>query len=155
MVRISWGWEQQRLVMIKSVKISTVSFWYVFYLLEALFWLLKNKQGTTILGSNKVISESSTHTCLVHFSSVAQSCPILWELMDCSTPGLPVYHQLPEFTQTHVHWVSDALQPSYHLLSISPPAINLSQHHGLFKWLTSSHQVAKVLEFQLQHQSLQ
>ena len=75
--------------------------------------------------------------------------------MDCSTPGLPVHHQLLEFTQTHVHWVSDAIQPSHPLSSPSPPAFNLSQHQGLFKWVSSSHQVAKVLEFQLQHQSFQ
>ena len=75
--------------------------------------------------------------------------------MNGSTPGLPVLHQLPEFTQTHVHWVSDAIQPSYPLSSPSPPALNLSQHQGLFKWVSSSHQVAKVLEFQIQHQSFQ
>ena len=69
------------------------------------------------------------------------------------TPGLPVHHQLPEFTQTHVHWVSDAIQPSHPLSSPSPPAFNLSQHQGLFQWVSSSHQVAKVLEFQFQHQS--
>ena len=63
--------------------------------------------------------------------------------MDCSTPGLPVHHQLPEFTQTHAHWVADAIQPSHPLLSPSPPAFNLSQHRGLFKWVSSSHQVAK------------
>ena len=66
-------------------------------------------------------------------------------------PGFPVQYQLPELTQTHVHWVSDAIQPSYPLSSPSPPALNLSQHQGLFKWISSSHQVAKVLEFQLQH----
>ena len=91
----------------------------------------------------------------VQFSSVAQSCPTLCDPMDCSTPGLPVHHQLPEFTQTHVHWVSDAIQPSHPLSSPSPPAFNLSQHRGLFKWVSSSHQVAKVLELQLQHQSFQ
>ena len=91
----------------------------------------------------------------VHFSSVAQSCPTLCDPMDCSTPGLPVHHQLPEFTQTHVHWVGDAIQPSHPLLSPSPPAFNLSQHQGLFQWVSSSNQVAKVLEFQLQHQSFQ
>ena len=74
--------------------------------------------------------------------------------MDCSTPGLPVHHQLPEFTQTHVHWVGDAIQPSYPLSSPSP-ALNLSQHQGLFQWVSSSHQVVKLLEFQLQHQSFQ
>ena len=70
-------------------------------------------------------------------------------------PGLPVHHQLPEFTQTHVHWVGDAIQPSHPLLSPSPPALNLSQHQGLFKWASFSQQVAKLLEFQLQHQSFQ
>ena len=75
--------------------------------------------------------------------------------MDCSRTGLPVHHQLPEFTQTQVHWVSDAIQPPHPLSSPSPPTFNLSQHQGLFQWVSSSHQVAKVLEFQLQHQSFQ
>ena len=75
--------------------------------------------------------------------------------MDCSTPGLPVHHQLPEFTQTCVHWVGDAIQPSHTLSSPFPPAFNLSQHQGLFKWVSCAHQVAKGLEFQLQHQSFQ
>ena len=75
--------------------------------------------------------------------------------MDCSTPGLPVHHQLPKLAQTHVHWVSDAIQPSSPLLCPSPPVFNLSQHQGLFQWVGSSHQVAKVLDFQLQHQSFQ
>ena len=75
--------------------------------------------------------------------------------MNRSTPGLPVHHQLPEFTQTHVHWVSDAIQPSHPLSSPSPMTFNLSQHQGLFKRVSSLHQVAKILEFQLQHQSLQ
>ena len=75
--------------------------------------------------------------------------------MDCSTPDFPVLHYCPEFVQTHVHWVSDAIQPSHPLSSPSAPALNLSQHQGLFQWLSSSHQVAKVLEFQLQHQSFQ
>ena len=96
-------------------------------------------------------------SCLTNsqFSSVAQSCLTLCKPMDCSTPGLPVHHQLPEFTQTHVHWVGDAIRPPHPLLSPSPPTFNLSQHQGLFKWVGSSHQVAKVLEFQLQHQSFQ
>ena len=75
--------------------------------------------------------------------------------MNCSTPGLPVHHQLPEFTQTHVHRVSDAIQPSHPLSSPSPPAPNPSKHQSLFQWVNSSHEVAKVLEFQLQHQSFQ
>ena len=89
------------------------------------------------------------------FSSVDQSCPTICDPMNCSTPGLTVHHQLPESTQTHVHWVSDAIQPSHPLSSPSPPALNLSHHQGLFKWANSSHQVAKVLEFQLQYQSFQ
>ena len=75
--------------------------------------------------------------------------------MDCSTPGFPVHHQLPELTQTHVHWTGDAIQRSHPLSPPSPPAFNPSQYQGLFKWVSSSHQVAKVLEFQLQHQSFQ
>ena len=82
------------------------------------------------------------------FSSVAQSCPTLCDPMNCSTPGLPVHHQLPEFTQTHVHWVGDAIQPSHTLSSPSPPAPNPSQHQSLFQWANSSHEVAKVLAFQ-------
>ena len=82
-------------------------------------------------------------------SSVAQSCPTLCNPINRSTPGLPVHHQLPAFTQTHVHWVGDAIQPSHPLLSPSPPAPNPSQHQGLFQWVNSSHEVAKVLEFQL------
>ena len=95
------------------------------------------------------------NTCIAQFSSVAQSCPTLCDPMNRSTPGLPVHQKLPEFAQTHVHWVGDAIQPSHHLSSPSPPALNLSQHQGLFKWVSSSHEVAKVLEFQLQHQSFQ
>ena len=75
--------------------------------------------------------------------------------MDCSTPGFPVHHQLLELAQTHVHQVGDIIQPSYPLSPTSSPAFNLSQHQGLFKWVSSLHQVAKVLEFQLQHLSFQ
>ena len=89
------------------------------------------------------------------FSSVTQSCLTLCDPMDCSTPGLPAHRQLPEFTQTHAHWVSDAIQLSHPLSAPSPPTFNLSQHQGLLKWVSSWHQVARVLEFQLQHQSLQ
>ena len=90
------------------------------------------------------------------FSSVTQSCPTLCDPMNRSTPGLPVHHQLPEFTQTHVHRVGDdAIQPSHPLSSPSPPAPNPSQHQGLFQWVNSSHEVAKVLEFQPQRHSLQ
>ena len=87
--------------------------------------------------------------------SVAQLCLTLFEPMNCSTPGLPVHHQLLEFTHVHVHRVSDAIQPSHPLSSPSPPAPNPSQHQSLFQWVNSSHDVAKVLEFQLQHYFLQ
>ena len=89
------------------------------------------------------------------FISVAQSCLTLCDPMNCSTPGLSVHHQLLESTQTYVHWVGDAIQPSHPLSSPSHPALNLSQHQGLFQWVSSSHQVAKILEFQLQPQSFQ
>ena len=85
----------------------------------------------------------------VQFSSVTQSCPTLCDPMNCSMPGLPVYHQLPGFTQIHVHRVSDAIQSSHPLLSPFPPAPNPSQLQSLFQWVNSSHEVAKVLEFQL------
>ena len=101
------------------------------------------------------IKDRKTKAASVQFSSVAQSCPTLCDPMNHSTPGLPVHHHLPDFTQTHVHRVGDAIQPSHPLTSPSPPTFNLSQHQGLSKWVSSSHQVAKVLEFQLQHQSFQ
>ena len=85
----------------------------------------------------------------VQFGSVTQLCPTLCDPMNHSMPGLPVHHQLPEFTQTHIHRVSDAIQPSHPLSSPSPPAPNPSQHQSLFQWVNSLHEVAKVLEFQL------
>ena len=98
----------------------------------------------------------------VQFSSVTWLCPALCDPVDCSTPGFPVHYQLLEPTQTYVHWAGDAIQlshplssPSPHLSSPSPPAFNLSQQQGLFQWVNSSHQMAKVLKFQLQHQSCQ
>ena len=91
--------------------------------------------------------------CLGKWKLVTQTCPTLGNPMNCSMPDFPVYQHLPQLAQTHVHWVSDAIQPSHALSSPSPPAFNLSQHQGLFKWVSSSHQVAKVLEFQ--HQSFQ
>ena len=106
-----------------------------------------NIQKTKTMASGPISSDQ--------FSSVAQSYRTLFKPMNWSTPGFPVHHQLPEFTQTHVHWVGDAIQPSHPLSSPSPPALSLSQHQALFKWVSPSHQVAKVLEFQLQHQSFQ
>ena len=93
------------------------------------------------------MTQSSSVQSLTH----VQLC----DPMDCSTPSLPVHHQRPEFAQTHVHWVNDTIQQSHPLLSPSPPAFNLCQHQGLFQSVSSSHQVAKVLEFQLQHKCFQ
>ena len=96
---------------------------------------------------------SSVRCCCFH--SVAKSCAILGDPMDCSGPGFPVFHHLPEFAQTHVHWVGDATQPSHSLPPPSPPVLNLSEHQGLFHWFSSARQVAKVLKLQLWHQSFQ
>ena len=97
--------------------------------------------------------------CLIPYdytvSSVTESCLTLCDPMDCCTPSFPVYHQLLEFTQTHVHRIGDAIQPSHPLSSPSPPAPNPSQHQSLFQWVRSLHEVAKVLEFQPQPQSFQ
>ena len=102
----------------------------------------KNEVGPS---PNSVYTKINFST--VQFSSATQSCLTLCNPMNCSTPGLPVHHhQLSEPTQTHVHWVGDAIQPSHPLSSPSPPALNLSQHQGLFKWV-SSHPVAKVWSF--------
>ena len=97
-------------------------------------------RGSTETGVRIKIDVKALCKLSVQFSSVAQSCPTLCDPVDCSTPGLPVYHQLPEFTQTHVHWVGDAIQPSPPLSSPSPPTFNLSQHQGLFKWVSSLNQ---------------
>ena len=87
--------------------------------------------------------------------SVDQSCTALCDTMDCSMPGFPVLRHLPEFAQIHVHWVNDAIQTSCPLSPTSPLALSLSQHQGLFQWISSSYQVAKDLELQLQYQSFQ
>ena len=110
-------------------------------------------------GNRAQVFQPLVHWCVhissVQFSSVAQSCLTLCNPMNRSTPALPVYQQLPEFTQTHIHRVSDAIQPSHPRSSLSSPAPNPSQHQSLFQWVNSSHEVAKVLGFQLQHHSFQ
>ena len=105
----------------------------------------------TMHGLNNTGYRDLSCTCC----SVTQLCPTLCDPMDCSTPGFPVLHHLLEFAQNHVHWVDDAIQPSHPLSSPSHPTLDLSQHQGLFQWVSSSHQVAKVLELQPQHQSFQ
>ena len=133
---------------IKEKKKEQLFFWLVF-----LHW----KKPTRILNRwyERDYILFLTLKSAQQFSSVTQSSPTLCVPMDDGTPGLPVHHQLPEFTQTHVHWVDGAIQPSHPLSSPSSPALNLSQHQCLFQWVSSSHQVSKILEFQLQHQSFQ
>ena len=114
-------------------------------------WLI-NCQGNYHSGdSSDLTIRTVTSWGQGEFSSVAQWCPILCDPIDCSMPGLLVHHRHPELTQTHVHRVDDTSQPSHPLFSPSPPAFNLSQHQGLFQWVSSSHQVIKlqILEFQL------
>ena len=117
----------------------------------------KRKQRNTYFYAyfTHLLSLDKSPSFFHQLGSVAQSCPTLCDPMDCRMPGFPVHHQLLEPTQTHVHWVSDAIQLSHPLKSPFPPTFNLSQHQGLFWWVSSSHQVMKVLELQLQHQSFQ
>ena len=127
-----------------------------------------DKQWITLSQEDRIYSRGSKrrtlalegHLCplglkTIQFSSVAQSCLILCDPMNHSTPGLPIHHQLSEFTQIHVRRVGDAIHPSHPLLSPSPPVPNPSHHQSLFQWVNSLHEVAKVLEFQPQHQSFQ
>ena len=107
------------------------------------------------LGWEGPLEKGMSQFSSVQLSSVDQLCPTLCDPMNRRMPGLPVHHQLPEFIQTHIHQVGDAIQPAHPLSSPSPPAPNPSQHQGLFQWVNSSHKVAKVLEFQLQHQAFQ
>ena len=100
--------------------------------------------------SNPEQKEEAEGITFSSLCSVTQLCPTLCNSTDCSMPGFPVHHQLLEPAQTHVHWVSDAIQPPHPLSSLSPPAFSLSKHQRLFQWVSSLHQVARVLELQLQ-----
>jgi len=130
---------------------SSLMFWH-FHMSRCAFpfFFLSDKQKTRDSWKESLsfinTRQLSTILSSAQFSSVAQLCLTL-RPHESHHPGLPVHHQLPEITQTHVHWVGDAIQPSHPLSSPSPPALNLSQHQGLFQWVSSSHQVAKVLEF--------
>ena len=130
-------------------------FWTVVDAFELWCWRRLLRAPWMAKRSQQSIKINPEYSLEVQFSSVTQSCLTLCNPMNCSTPGLPVHHQLPEYTQNQVHRVGDAIQPSHPLSSPSCPALNLSQHQGFFKWVSSSHQAAKVLEFQLQHQSFQ
>ena len=140
---------------------------------STLFLFLQSLHLFSFLRTDLIIIKSYFHTCATEYKNVGyrmQRCPVhsicyccsvtksfltLCDPMDCSTPGFPVLHPLPEFTQTHVHWVGDAIQLSHPLSPPSPPPFSLSQHQGIFQWVSSSHQVVKVLELQLQHQFFQ
>ena len=113
----------------------------------------ERKEMYSVDPTSAILTEGWVQSLSVLFSSVTQSCLTLCNPMDCSTPGFSVHHQLPELAQTHVYWVGDAIQPSHPLLPPSLPAFTLSEHQGLFQWISSSHKMAKVLE--LQHQSFQ
>ena len=129
-----------------------VHLWFFFKMLQISKIFSQNMYWNNLHTSGPLQFKSMLFRAL---SSVIQLCPTLCDPMDCSTWGLPVQHQLPELAQTHVYQVTDAIHPSHSLLSPSPPTLNLSQYQSLFKWVSSSQQVAKVLEFQLQHQSYQ
>ena len=145
---IAWVLENTRLNAIMIRKDT----WYSF----SLNWFCQNLfSGLTYFLSWRMFCVCLRRMCILLLMDGLFCVCLPDNPMDCSTPGFPVLHQLPELTQTHVHRVSDTIQPSHPLSSPSPPAFNLSQHQGLFKWVSSSHQVAKVLEFQLQHQSFQ
>ena len=118
-------------------------------------WELTMPQIMNSLLQNSDLKKVGKTTRSLSSVQFTQLCPTLCNSMNCSTSGLLVHHQLPEPTQTHVHWVSDAIQPFHPLSFPFPPAFNLSHHQGLFQWASSLHQVAKVLEFQLQHQTFQ
>ena len=127
----------------------------IFQLWKVYEYVVHEKREWEDIPTSKKKIQEKFKDWVVQFSSVAQSCLTLCDSIGCSVPGFPVHHQLPEFTQTHVLWVNDAIHTSHPLSSPSPPAFNLSQHQGLFQWVSSSHQVAKVLAFQPQHQSFQ
>ena len=151
-----WPLDQEIWGVLLEDNCKNQSSWWGYQLLsEESFWAVARQRGVHKDGTSLFIFSRSTSLALVQFSSVTQSCPTLCNPMNRSTPGLPVHHQLLEFTQTHVHWVSYAIQPFHPPSSASLPAFNLSQPQGLFKWVSSSHEVAKILEFQLQHQSFQ
>ena len=136
----------------KNFKIILICIWIFKKLLLLLlfFWLYN-----IVLVCIWILKSDYRFFYSVQFSSFTQLCLTFCDPMDCSTPGFPVHYQLPELAKTHVYWVGDAIQSSHPLLSPSPPVFNLSQHQGLFQWVSSSHQVAKVLGLQLQHQSFQ
>ena len=141
-----WGiyWNVERFT---KQLVAGLAFKCKFIWLENPHWYLRYTFWRPVMSDKLKRMNHFILTFIFQFSSVAQSCPTLCDPMNHSTLGLPVHHQLPEFIQTHVHGVGDTTQPSHPLLSLSLPALNVSQHQGLLKWVSSSHQVAKGLEF--------
>ena len=160
---VSWGWHLDLPFTGGSLTLDFPPLWSE--CLDLLRWnkIIYFKKSGSVPGIDKLskvwamtyISIDHSVHFLIQLFSVVKLCLTLYHNTDCSTPGLPVLHCLSDFVQTHVHWVRDAIQPSQLLLLPSPPALNLFQHQGPFQWIISSHQVARVLEHQLQHQSFQ
>ena len=158
-----WGRGEKRIQIGKEIKLALSGgdmniFVEILQEWLGLMWELSRILGQKVTGQKSTVSvlPKARPLCTpLSRCSVSESCPTPCDLTDSSTPGLPVLHYFPEFAWTYVHWVSDAIQPSHPLSSPSPPALNLSQHQGLFQWVGSSHQVAKVLKLQLQRQSFQ
>ena len=156
-------WFSKMLIFRCVCRIHIFTHWSNWLKLHNIFWIdrwiqlhnLKIDCQLTCYHSKHYMRTNEYVKGSIQVTSVAQSCPTLCDPMNRSTPGFPVHHQLPEFTQTHVHQVGDAIQPSHPLSSPSPPAPNPSQRQGLFQWVNSLHVVGKVLEFQLQHLSFQ
>ena len=158
----SWGQQREALVYMtgpairdKLSKLLRGSQFHIqIFMSQLLMEELRRKWGNKNIKPHSILRWGS-HFKVVQFSSITQSSATLCKPIDPSTPGLLAQCQPPMPTQMHVHWVGGAIQPSHPLWSPSPPTFNLSQHQGLFQWVSSSHEVAKVLEFQLQHQSFQ
>ena len=156
----SWKQGQPDLAHYHSSTMESSLLQKLLYLLMFIAWMTDRDCCSSVDWTSQRLKCGILHLLIFsagksQFSSVSQSCSTLCNPMDWTIPGFPVHHQLPKLAQTHVHQVSDAIQPSHPLSSPSPPDFNPSQHHHLFQKVSSSHQVAKVLEFQLQHQSFQ
>ena len=152
---IIWSSNSTSEYKLKRIERKVLKRYWNMHVIAALFSTAKRWRHPKVHWQMTQQTKCSVYTYSRIFSSVTQSCPTLCNPMNCSTSGFPVHHQLLEFTQTHVHRVGDAIQPSHPLSSPFPPAPNPSHHQSLFQWVNPVHEVAKVLEFQLQHQYFQ